>query len=60
MFKHQFLKFLTKIAHFRLNCKPSNTTFLGLNSVRVSLHSKLMRIELINREWHYLRILDCA
>ena len=38
MFEPQFLKFLTKIAHFRPYCKPSNTTFLGLNSLRVSLH----------------------
>ena len=38
MFKHQFLKFLTKIAHFRPYCKPSNTTFLGLNFLRVLLH----------------------
>ena len=31
MFKHQFRKFLTKIAHIRPYCKPSNTTFLRLN-----------------------------
>ena len=31
MFKHQCLKFLTKIAHFRPYCKPPNMTFLGLN-----------------------------
>ena len=38
MFKHQFLKLLTKIAHFKPNHKPTNTTFLGLNFVRVLLH----------------------
>ena len=38
MFEPQFLKFLTKIAHFRPYCKPSNTTFLGLNFLRVLLH----------------------
>ena len=34
MFEPQFLKFLTKIAHF----KPSSTTFSGLNFLRVLLH----------------------
>ena len=31
MFKDQFLFLFTKIAHFRPYCKPTNTTFLGLN-----------------------------
>ena len=38
MFEPQFLKFFTKIAHFRPYCKPSKTTFLGLNLLRVLLH----------------------
>ena len=38
MFKHPFLKILTKIAQFRHYCKPSNTTFLGFNFLRVLLH----------------------
>ena len=45
MFKQQFLKFLTKIAHFWPYCKSTNTIFLGLNFFSVFCTCKIRWIQ---------------